>query len=520
MSKEDKLCLKCKKGANPVAAGVLAVLIASVFMPLAVGQDQQPEPPGAWTGTWVGSYKARWTCSFIDSTGTSTSGEEFTVYLTITVNGWDYTGRQRITYHRFYWTTTDPDTRVIGASISPTEFDVAIHGFISADNRLILQPDQMPTCREARTSLYRTSLPGEPEKWEQETSEYQTELLTPFIDVAVERIGDIMRVCESHSTSESMETLTVTSTYYAEGALVLQKEGRTEIKPTCLAVQGYATVQHTGEAFKEPLDPEMELELGDRITTGTDGKAVILLPDGSQVNLDSSTSVTLKELLETGNLRMTLDLGRLYFRVKSKLDALKPRNKFEIHTPVAVTSPRGTEFTLEVSEDGATTLIVLEGAADFSDLQMSKTVTVVQNQTSTVRPGGVPSDPTTLDLNKIEAWWEEKLVEKTETTELTSTSITQTATPTTITLTETTSLATTTTFSVPTKPIPTTGVITTTEETGITTTKPPVTTTSPSPPPPFPATLLGLAVIVVVVAIVVVIVVWRRKEREDPLMSP
>ncbi|MDH5704360.1 MAG: hypothetical protein OEY99_09110, partial [Aigarchaeota archaeon] len=237
MSKEQKLSV----------AGLLAVLVAGVFMPLAVGQES--EPPGAWTGTWVGSYKARWICSFTGSTGTDTYGEAFTVYLTITVKGWDYTGRQRISYQKFYWTTTDPDVRVTGASISPTEFDVAIHGFISVDNRLILQPDQMPTCREAYTSLYRTSLPGEPEKWEPQTSEHKSELLTPFIDVAVQRIGnDIMRVSESHSSTENLETITISSSYYAAGALVLQKEGEIEIKTTCLAVQGPVLVQHTGAA--------------------------------------------------------------------------------------------------------------------------------------------------------------------------------------------------------------------------------------------------------------------------------
>ena len=67
---------------------------------------------------------------------------------------------------------------------------------------------------------------------------------------------------------------------------------------------------------------------------------------------------------------------------------------------------RGTEFVVEVTENGTTTLTVLSHVVDFSDIGGLKTVSVGENQTSVITPGSVPSEPVSLNPSQIDRWWE------------------------------------------------------------------------------------------------------------------
>jgi ferric-dicitrate binding protein FerR (iron transport regulator) len=67
---------------------------------------------------------------------------------------------------------------------------------------------------------------------------------------------------------------------------------------------------------------------------------------------------------------------------------------------------RGTQFVTNVDKDRTTTLTVLEGSVEFSDLNKKKTVVVKKNQTSVVKPGGLPSEPVSIDEKRIPIWWE------------------------------------------------------------------------------------------------------------------
>jgi len=52
-----------------------------------------------------------------------------------------------------------------------------------------------------------------------------------------------------------------------------------------------------------------------------------------------------------------------------------------------------TNFMFEVLEDGTTTLAVIEGEAEFMDINQTKIVTVSAGQSSTIKPGSAPSSP-------------------------------------------------------------------------------------------------------------------------------
>lgn len=82
------------------------------------------------------------------------------------------------------------------------------------------------------------------------------------------------------------------------------------------------------------------------------------------------------------------------------------QNKFKVRMPQAVCGVRGTRFITKVEKDGTTTVTVLDGEVEFSDKQMKKTVVVKKNQMATVKPGGLPSEPVSIDPGQTLKWWE------------------------------------------------------------------------------------------------------------------
>lgn len=72
----------------------------------------------------------------------------------------------------------------------------------------------------------------------------------------------------------------------------------------------------------------------------------------------------------------------------------------------AIVEVSGTNFTMEVSKDGTTTLTVLNGEVEFSDIKKKGTVIVKKNQRSVVKPGGLPTEPKAIEQNQIPRWWE------------------------------------------------------------------------------------------------------------------
>ncbi len=115
---------------------------------------------------------------------------------------------------------------------------------------------------------------------------------------------------------------------------------------------------------------------GSKLETGPGGSVALLLADGSIVTLQKLSVLSLEEMrrvtgLETAHdMRFKLESGRLQTQVKPHGDV----GRFEIHTPVAVSAVRGTEFR-DAFEPGAgnATTETLEGlvAVSASDAVVS-----------------------------------------------------------------------------------------------------------------------------------------------------
>lgn len=98
----------------------------------------------------------------------------------------------------------------------------------------------------------------------------------------------------------------------------------------------------------------MRLEIGDVLETGSDSTAVVGFADGSRVVLGEAARLELDRLGEyrrTGmvDTRLRLERGRLETRVEPATGA---GSRFEVWTPPAVSSVRGTDLRVGLDEGG------------------------------------------------------------------------------------------------------------------------------------------------------------------------
>ncbi|MEN6631281.1 MAG: FecR family protein [Candidatus Polarisedimenticolia bacterium] len=135
---------------------------------------------------------------------------------------------------------------------------------------------------------------------------------------------------------------------------------------------------------------------GDTIRTGKDGRADVLLPEGNVVSLSAGAAMTLAEgAVET----------LLYGEVRARV--LRMGHKFEVRTPSAVTSVRGTDFVVREIPGKPSSVVVLEGTVAFGDVKGAKTVLVGPGMQSYLLPDGAPAEPTPANLKDMRRWWEE-----------------------------------------------------------------------------------------------------------------
>ncbi|MDX1588881.1 MAG: FecR family protein [Oleiphilaceae bacterium] len=134
------------------------------------------------------------------------------------------------------------------------------------------------------------------------------------------------------------------------------------------SARGDALVRRHLQATMEPLSGGMLLNVGDSLRTGRHGQVKLTLADGSTLRIDSNSTLTLNRLTQFGrtgmaDTRMRLDRGRIKTRIKPVEDS---RSRFEVETPSAVATIRGTVFEMQVDESG-TRLAVTEGQVLFGE---------------------------------------------------------------------------------------------------------------------------------------------------------
>lgn len=116
------------------------------------------------------------------------------------------------------------------------------------------------------------------------------------------------------------------------------------------------------------LQPGGVIKTGDTIRSGADGTAEFRWLDGTRLRIQPNSQITirrsslnLKKRAQTSEFLLTS--GKIFVRIPQKLNAT---SHFEIETPTAMTTVRGTIFSVS-ADDSETKVAVWKGRVDVSD---------------------------------------------------------------------------------------------------------------------------------------------------------
>ena len=138
------------------------------------------------------------------------------------------------------------------------------------------------------------------------------------------------------------------------------------------------------------------LYVGSTVRTSADARAVITLFEGSTVELEPSSDITIEDATTRGDstiVQLAQSLGRSWHVVTHLTTA---DSRYEVRTPAATASVRGTAFEVAVENGFAgptTTVTTTEGRVATADAAASSEVLVSADQTTTVRVNGAPEPP-------------------------------------------------------------------------------------------------------------------------------
>lgn len=155
-----------------------------------------------------------------------------------------------------------------------------------------------------------------------------------------------------------------------------------------------ARPQSTG-AWELP-QTDMSIAQGGQVRAQEASTARVVLPN-EVIRVAPNTTFTFAENT-ADTLRLRLDEGQLWINV----EGLEPGKTFEVETPAAVASVRGTRFSVRVDRRGRTVVSVREGIVDV--IGATRTITVSHGLESEVPPGGEPTPIRHISLPEQARW--------------------------------------------------------------------------------------------------------------------
>lgn len=173
---------------------------------------------------------------------------------------------------------------------------------------------------------------------------------------------------------------------------------------TLTILGGEVQVSHDGGPFETAADGAV-IGPGDVIRTAADARAVLTYFEGSTVSVDPSSELAIDEASSSPDgstvVVMTQNLGRTW-HVVTKL--ITGGSKYEVRTPAATASVRGTAFAVGVTQDAGgksvTTVATTEGAvaaaapATAADPQPEPVVVAAGFETTVASGDRKPQVPT------------------------------------------------------------------------------------------------------------------------------
>src|SRR6267143_1115818 len=173
--------------------------------------------------------------------------------------------------------------------------------------------------------------------------------------------------------------------------LVLTQEKASAASMVLSVIDGTADVARAPADFARAGDGHVLLA-GDRVRTSDQGHAVVTFFDGSTIEIEPATTITVVQATAAVDGAITIQLEQAMGRTWSSVQNLTRANsKFEIKTPTTTATVRGTGFVTDVLVSGATTVTTTDGIVAVS--AQGQTVVVPAGSLTTLQPRGPPSPP-------------------------------------------------------------------------------------------------------------------------------
>jgi len=150
----------------------------------------------------------------------------------------------------------------------------------------------------------------------------------------------------------------------------LGAEEKDSYSATLVGFEGEVFIQKHGEDIWLPAEADIPLEQGDKIKTGKDGLAEILMDDGSMAKLEEESELTIRELSASYEKKsISASLFLFFGRMLSNVAKFTSRSsRFDVETPTLVAGVRGTEFIVETTDSEQTDVGVFDGKVAVAGL--------------------------------------------------------------------------------------------------------------------------------------------------------
>jgi len=171
---------------------------------------------------------------------------------------------------------------------------------------------------------------------------------------------------------------------------------------TAVQVKGVVQVISADDGSR-PLRPGMKLTDGEVVESGPGSEAVLELEDGSRMTVFEESRVEISDFVieQKDKSSFSLFLGRISLKLK------KLRSRNLIVTSTMICGVRGTEFSVSVTEDGASVVSVERGEVTLSadkDDEETKEVSVTSGQEVLLNEAGGTITPRPMQIRTDSDW--------------------------------------------------------------------------------------------------------------------
>jgi hypothetical protein len=186
------------------------------------------------------------------------------------------------------------------------------------------------------------------------------------------------------------------------------------VKAQLIIDYGTVEIKHEGGSWIPAESGTLLLE-SDYVKTGSNTYASIVLFESSIIRLDSNTEVVLQEIIEeAGKTSITLqqETGRTWNTIQ-KISGI---DNYDVQTPTTVASVRGTTFDVNVTTNGTTDVIVINGTVIVSSTKNGTVVNTIEvngNESVTIESEKINESLETTSFEKDE-WIRKNLNEDEE----------------------------------------------------------------------------------------------------------